>query len=114
MSVDRSIGEARTADADLSAAADVRATAALVTEFRTFTPGTGAAGLRFTTAWGADPVFAGESLPAGPYATHFPRRTAVGTVALAEVPDTVVVVGHQPEFDPERRLWFLRRRDRIR
>lgn len=106
VSVDRSIGEARTADADLSAAADVRATAALVTEFRTFTPGTGAAGLRFTTAWGADPVFAGESLPAGPYATHFPRRTAVGTVALAEVPDTVVVVGHQPEFDPERRLWF--------
>lgn len=43
----------------------------------------------------------------GPYIHQFPLRTAVGSrVRLSELDDHVTVVGHQPEFDPERRLWF--------
>ena len=106
LAADRSVAAARVADDDRISAIQTDVTAALVTDFLPFFAGTGAEGRRFTSVWGADPVFAGEPVPSGPFATHFPRRVAVGTVALAEVPDTVTVVGHQPEFDPDRRLWF--------
>jgi hypothetical protein len=52
-------------------------------------------------------VFEGEALPSGPYTHQFPLRTEVGSgIALAEVPDEVTVVGHTPEFDEERGLWY--------
>lgn len=106
LAADRSVAAARVADDDRISAIRTDVAAALVTDFLPFFPGTGAEGRRFTSVWGADPIFAGEPVPSGPFATHFPRRVAVGTVGLAEVPDTVTVVGHQPEFDADRRLWF--------
>lgn len=61
----------------------------------------------FTTAWGKDPIWGSVSPSSGPTINQFPLRTAVGyKVALEEVNADVTVVGHQPEFDPERRLWF--------
>lgn len=69
---------------------------------------TGADGRRFCTVWGMDPVFASEPLPAGPYTHQFPLRTAVGTsISLLEEPgEEVTVVGHTPDFDNDRTLWF--------
>lgn len=80
--------------------------AGVTAEFLPLFTTTGPEARRYCTTWGADPVFAGDRLPPGPFAGAFPRRTAVGTVRLAEVNDTVTVVGHRPEFDPDRRLWF--------
>jgi hypothetical protein len=60
------------------------------------------------TRWGADPVW-GSALPAGgPYIHQFPLRVAVGTgLSLAETTKApVTVVGHRPEYDPVRKLWF--------
>ncbi|GAA1953590.1 hypothetical protein [Agromyces allii] len=96
----------RALDPDLISAIETDVASGLVTEFLPLFSSTGPEGRRFTSSWGADPVFAGEPVPYGPFAHHLPRRTAVGTVRLAEVDDRVTVVGHQPEFDAERRLWF--------
>ena len=68
---------------------------------------TGPDGLPFTSVWGADPVYDSEPVASGPLISQFPLRTSVGnSVLLAEVNERVTVVGHQPEFDPDRRLWF--------
>ncbi|HET8600075.1 MAG TPA: hypothetical protein VFL99_07095 [Segeticoccus sp.] len=95
-------------DAAVVAAKESAATSAALTAYLPLVTGTGPEARRFTTVWGTDPVFEGEQLPAGPYIHQFPLRTAVaGGLELAEVPGSrVTVVGHQPEFDPERRLWF--------
>ena len=69
---------------------------------------TGPEARRFTSVWGADPVFAGNPVPAGPYIHQFALRTAVGhAVTLSEVlGDSVTVVGHQPQYDADRKLWY--------
>ncbi|HUG51093.1 MAG TPA: hypothetical protein VLZ78_08860 [Terrimesophilobacter sp.] len=69
---------------------------------------TGPEGRKFTSAWGADPVFAAAPVAPGPFIHQFPLRTAVGNaVELAEVTgEQVTVIGHQPEYDTERRLWY--------
>ncbi|MET0975060.1 MAG: hypothetical protein ABWX82_05300, partial [Leifsonia sp.] len=83
------------------------ASAALLGDYLSLFGQTGPEGRRFTSVWGADPVFRGERVAAGPYIHQFPLRTAVGSrVRLSELADDVTVVGHQPEFDPERKLWF--------
>lgn len=63
---------------------------------------------KFVTQWGLDPVWGSAPVHAGPYIHQFPLRAAVrGGVSLLEAPDhTVTVVGHQPRFDPERKLWY--------
>ncbi len=68
---------------------------------------TGPNGRPFTSVWGADPVFTSAPVAPGPYIHQFPLRTSIGSsIALAEVDERVTVIGHTPEFDPERRLWF--------
>jgi hypothetical protein len=105
---DDAVIAARRTDVALVTATEGSATTRLITDFLPFLRSTSADGRRFCTVWGADPVFAGEPLPAGPYTHQFPLRTAVGSaVSLLEVPgDEVTVVGHMPEFDNDRRLWF--------
>lgn len=63
---------------------------------------------RFVTHWGRDPIWGSEAPAAGPYIHQFPLRVAVGhSVSLLEAPGhQVTVVGHQPEFDPDRKLWY--------
>ena len=63
---------------------------------------------KLVTHWGSDPIW-GSALPAGgPYIHQFPLRVAVGTgLSLAETNKaTVAVVGHRPQYDPIRQLWF--------
>lgn len=69
---------------------------------------TGPEGRKFTSVWGADPVFAAAAVAPGPFIHQFPLRTAVGNaVELAEVTgEKVTVIGHQPEYDTGRRLWY--------
>lgn len=69
---------------------------------------TGPDGLKFTSVWGSDPVYESAPVASGPFIHQFPLRTAVGdAVSLAEVAgEQVAVIGHRPEFDLERRLWF--------
>lgn len=69
---------------------------------------TGAAGRQFTSVWAADPVFAAAAVASGPYIHQFPLRTAVGNALdLAEVTgEKVTVIGHTPQYDPVRRLWY--------
>ena len=106
VATDRAVEASRGIDPELVAAVETGAAAGILTEFLPLFSATGPEGRRFTSVWGVDPVFAGEPLPNGPFAHQFPLRTAVGTVRLAELDDQVTVVGHQPEFDPERRLWY--------
>ncbi len=63
---------------------------------------------KFVTQWGLDPVWGSAPLHKGPYIHQFPLRVAVrGGVSLLEAPEhTVTVVGHEPSFDPERKLWY--------
>ena len=63
---------------------------------------------RFVTHWGPDPIWGSSPPDKGPYIHQFPLRVAVGTgISLLEAPGNVVtVVGHKPEFDPERKLWY--------
>lgn len=63
---------------------------------------------KFITHWGRDPIWGSGPVAAGPYIHQFPLRSAVGTgVSLLEAPGNVVtVVGHTPEFDPVRKLWY--------
>ena len=69
---------------------------------------TSAEGRRFTSRWGEDPAFLSSPLPGGVYIHQLPMRTRVGyAVPLAEVDgQTVTVVGHQPQYDLDRRLWY--------
>lgn len=69
---------------------------------------TGPAGRKFTSTWGADPVFAGAPVAPGPFIHQFPLRVAVGhALELAEVAgQKVTVIGHQPQYDAGRRLWY--------
>jgi len=105
---DDAVVAARSADPALVEATESIATARLVTEFLPLFGATNADGRRFCTVWGVDPVFVGEPLPAGPFTHQFPLRTAVGSsISLSEVANgEVTVVGHQPEYDADRRLWF--------
>lgn len=63
---------------------------------------------QFTSAWGRDPIWGSANASAGPFIHQFPLRTAVDTgLSLAEVPGaTVAAVGHTPQYDPDRQLWF--------
>lgn len=63
---------------------------------------------KFVTQWGLDPVWGSAPVHAGPFIHQFPLRVAVrGRTSLLEAPGhTVTVVGHQPQFDHERRLWY--------
>ena len=63
---------------------------------------------KFITHWGRDPVWGSESALPGPYIHQFPLRVDVGTdISLLEAPGhTVAVVGHQPEYDAVRGLWY--------
>jgi hypothetical protein len=63
---------------------------------------------KFVTHWGLDPIWGSAPMHEGPFIHQFPLRTAVGTsVSLLEAPGHgVTVVGHAPEFDPVRKLWF--------
>jgi hypothetical protein len=63
---------------------------------------------KFVTHWGLDPIWGTAPIDAGPYIHQFPLRVAVGTdVSLLEAPGNVAtVVGHQPQFDDVRKLWY--------
>ena len=63
---------------------------------------------QFVTHWGADPIWGSDRPDTGPYIHQFPLRTAVGTgLSLLEAPNNkVTAVGHQPQFDPDRKLWY--------
>jgi hypothetical protein len=63
---------------------------------------------QFVTHWGADPIWGSDRPDTGPYIHQFPLRTAVGTgLSLLEAPNNkVTAVGHQPQFDPVRKLWY--------
>ncbi|QIG40999.1 hypothetical protein G5T42_17215 [Microbacterium sp. 4R-513] len=104
-SADTAITAARSADA--AARVETRVSEALLTNFLPWFSQTGPEGSRFATRWGADPVFEGEPTVSGPFIHQFPLRTAIGNrVRLSELDDFVTVVGHDPQFDTERRLWF--------
>jgi hypothetical protein len=63
---------------------------------------------KFVTHWGLDPIWGSAPMDGGPFIHQFPLRVAVGTsISLLEAPGHgVTVVGHTPEFDPDRKLWF--------
>ncbi len=59
------------------------------------------------TAWGADPATLSQGPSGGPYVHQLSRRVAVANAVPVEEPlSEVTVVGHQPEYDAERGLWF--------
>jgi hypothetical protein len=62
----------------------------------------------FVTHWGHDPIWGSAAPDSGPWIHQFPLRQAVGTaVSLQEAPgNTVAVVGHKPEYDTARKLWY--------
>jgi hypothetical protein len=68
--------------------------------------------LSFVSRWGRDPIWAAPATPAGPSAEHFPLASgAASGLALEELANTgsdrrVGVVGHVPEYDAARKLWF--------
>lgn len=63
---------------------------------------------KFVSHWGLDPIWGSAPVDAGPYIHQFPLRVAVGTgISLLEAPgNTATVVGHQPQFDEARGLWY--------
>lgn len=63
---------------------------------------------QYVTQWGLDPIWGSAPVNAGPYVHQFPLRVAVGSgISLSEAPGHIVtVVGHQPAFDPDRKLWY--------
>ncbi|MGH9139075.1 MAG: hypothetical protein ACRD0G_18855 [Acidimicrobiales bacterium] len=62
----------------------------------------------YVTRWGKDPIWGSDAPASGPWIHQFPLRSAVGTgLSLSEAPGhTVAVVGHRPEYDADRRLWY--------
>lgn len=61
----------------------------------------------YESRWGKDPIWGSARPDSGPTVSQFPLRTAVGyKVALQEAFADVTVVGHTPQFDPVRRLWY--------
>ena len=63
---------------------------------------------KLITQWGADPIWGSLAPASGPYIHQFPLRTTVGTgLSLAETTRALVtVVGHTPQFDVARGLWY--------
>ncbi len=63
---------------------------------------------RLLTTWGADPAFRSADPAGGPYIHQFPLRTAVGhaVVPEEETRSEVTVIGHTPQFDADRGMWF--------
>ncbi len=63
---------------------------------------------KFVTRYGMDPIWGSDPPASGPWIHQFPLRTRVGTgLTLAEAPGrTVAAVGHKPQFDKVRGLWF--------
>ncbi|MGH9245457.1 MAG: hypothetical protein ACRD29_14305 [Acidimicrobiales bacterium] len=63
---------------------------------------------KFVTHWGRDPIWGSNAARPGPYIHQFPLRVAVGTkISLLEAPGhEVAVVGHRPEFDESRKVWY--------
>lgn len=63
---------------------------------------------KLVTQTGTDPAFASAGVAPGPLIHHFGLRTAVRTgLTLAETNRArFTVVGHRPEYDPERKMWF--------
>jgi hypothetical protein len=62
----------------------------------------------FVTRFGADPIWGSDPPASGPWIHQFPLRTRVGTgLSLLEAPAwDVTAVGHRPQFDKDRGLWF--------
>lgn len=61
------------------------------------------------TQWGADPAYVGPGPGGGPYIHQLSLRNGVvdtDAVPVEEPGARVTVVGHEPEFDPDRGLWF--------
>ncbi len=60
------------------------------------------------TAWGADPAYLSVGPSGGPFIHQFGLRVDVAPeVAPSEQPlAKVTVVGHQPQYDVDRQLWF--------
>jgi hypothetical protein len=60
------------------------------------------------TAWGADPAYLSVGPSGGPFIHQFGLRVAVApeVVPVEEPWAKVTVVGHQPKYDPDRRLWY--------
>ncbi len=63
---------------------------------------------RLLTTWGADPAFRSADPAGGPYIHQFPLRTAVGHAVTPEeeTRSEVTVIGHTPQFDADRGMWF--------
>ncbi|WP_277369609.1 hypothetical protein [Rhodococcus rhodochrous] len=104
----RAITAARRDDDVMIKAVTSAAKAAQLVGFTPLFTQTGPEARRFTSIWGADPVFEGDAVPDGPYIHQFGLRNAVGhAIKLAEVPgETVTVVGHRAVYDPDRKLWY--------
>lgn len=62
----------------------------------------------YVTRYGNDPIWGSDPVADGPWIHQFPLRTRVGTgLSLAEVPfRTVAAIGHRPQFDTDRKLWY--------
>jgi hypothetical protein len=63
---------------------------------------------KLVTHWGSDPAWGSAPPAPGPYIHQFPLRSAVRTgLSLAETSQsTVAVVGHTPQYDTSRGLWY--------
>ncbi len=63
---------------------------------------------KYVTHWGRDPIWGADDVLAGPFIHQFPLRVAVGSnISLLEAPGhDVTVVGHQPQYDDVRKLWY--------
>lgn len=63
---------------------------------------------QFITRWGRDPIWGSDVTASGPWIHQFPLRERVGTgLSLAEAPSQrVAAIGHRPQFDVDRKLWY--------
>jgi hypothetical protein len=63
---------------------------------------------KFVTRWGSDPMWGSDNPASGPWINQFPLRVDVGTgLSLSELRGyTVAVVGHKPEYDYDRQVWY--------
>jgi hypothetical protein len=66
----------------------------------------------FISQWGQDPIWESAALDAFPRSTHFTDAVAtehglpLDALLPSGVPRTVDVVGHEVQFDPDRKLWY--------